>query len=49
MGAPMETTPIILMAGLVMGYLLIERMLVTPPKFLSLYLLFSAILIVMTL
>ena len=41
----MGTTPIMLLAGLVMGYVVIEQILVTPPKFFSFYIALSAVLL----
>jgi len=44
----MGNTTSILLAGFVVGYLVIERAFVIPPKFLPIYILFSAILVMMT-
>lgn len=44
----MGNTAILLMIGFVIGYLLIERILVTPPKFLPFYILLSALMVMMT-
>ncbi|MBI3610542.1 MAG: hypothetical protein HY204_07570 [Nitrospirae bacterium] len=44
----MGSTAIVLMIGLVTGYLFIEQVFVTPPKFLPFYILLSVILVMMT-
>ncbi|HTN44616.1 MAG TPA: hypothetical protein VMN77_12565 [Nitrospiria bacterium] len=44
MGSPTA----ILMVGLVVGYLVIERIFVTSPKFLPFYIIGSAIIVMMT-
>ena len=44
----MESTAILLMIGFVIGYLLIERIFVTPPKFLPFYILLSTLMVMMT-
>jgi len=41
-------TALLLMVSLVIGYLVIERLFVTSPKFLSFYILLSAIAVMMT-
>jgi len=44
----MGSSATILMVCLVLGYLFIERVFVTPPKFLPFYILGSAIVVMMT-
>ncbi|HUK56983.1 MAG TPA: hypothetical protein VLY20_10035 [Nitrospiria bacterium] len=44
----MGNTATILMVCLVLGYLIIEKVFVTPPKFLPFYILLSAIMVMMT-
>ncbi len=44
----MGSTATVLMIGFVAGYFLIERIFVTPPKFLPFYILLSAIMVMMT-
>ncbi|MBI3810712.1 MAG: hypothetical protein HY283_00680 [Nitrospirae bacterium] len=44
----MGNTTSVLMIGFVIGYLFIERIFVIPPKFLPLYILLSAIMVMMT-
>ena len=44
----MGNTAILLMIGFVIGYLLIERIFVTPPRFLPFYILLSALMVMMT-
>lgn len=44
----MGTTAIVVMTCLVIGYLFIEQMFVTPPKFLPFYIVVSAIMVMMT-
>jgi len=44
----MGSSATILMVCLVLGYLLIERLFVTPPKFLPFYIIGSAIVVMMT-
>lgn len=41
----MATTSIMLLTGLVIGYLVIEQIMVTPPKFFSFYIALSAVLL----
>jgi len=43
----MGSSATILMVCLVLGYLLIERVFVTPPKFLPFYIIGSAIVVMM--
>jgi len=44
----MGHTALLLMVSLVVGYLVIERIFVTPPKFLPFYIVLSAIMVMMT-
>jgi hypothetical protein len=44
----MGSTTSVLMISFVIGYLFIERIFVTPPKFLPLYILLSAFMVMMT-
>ena len=44
----MESTAILLTTGFVFGYLAMERIFVTPPKFLPFYILLSALMVMMT-
>lgn len=44
----MGTTAIVLMMCLVVGYLFIEKIFVTPPQFLTFYILLSAIMVFLT-
>lgn len=44
----MDTTAIMILVSLVIGHLVIDRLFVTPPKFLVFYLLLSAVLVGLT-
>lgn len=44
----MGSVACILTVSLVIGYLVIERVLVTPPKFLPFYIVLSALMVMMT-
>lgn len=44
----METTAMILMGGFIFSYLVIEKILVTPPIFLPVYIAVSTLLVMLT-
>jgi hypothetical protein len=44
----MGSTTTVLLVGIVIGYLIIEHTFVIPPKFLPIYILLSAIMVMMT-